>query len=117
MKREWMHRWFLHWFQCPSCGHRSFVSRTKASVDLGARKVSWQYWCDRCHRGAVLRHPRLNTYIWLGVFAPIIVALFFLGAPAIGYLACVGIVPFLWLAAGLLTRITNSYAPANAVEP
>src|SRR5690348_17133204 len=88
-----LHRkWFLHWFQCPSCGHRSFVSRTRTSADVEARKLSWNYWCEQCHRGAALRHPRLNTYICFGGFAPTIVALFFLAAPAIGYLACVAIV-------------------------
>lgn len=115
--REWTHKWPLHWFQCPSCGHRSFVSVTKTTVAPAARKLSWQFWCDQCHRKSVLRRPHLNTGIWFGAFAPAMAFVFFWGTPVIGWIPSIIIAVLLILLGGLITRVTNAYVQVGGVEP
>jgi hypothetical protein len=114
--------WRLYWFQCPACGHRSFRSHAKVGASDNPTRILWRFWCERCAAYSTLKYPYLNaTFAW--VFA---VAIFLALYNAIlafeisllwALLICVVVGAILHLLAGGLTRLTNTYASINDVEP
>jgi len=106
-------RWPMHWFQCPSCGHRAHTSVAQVPVPHRLRTL-YQFWCAKCGGYSVLKYPKRKGWTVLITLALVVLA-FVAFAPnwnASGMAAFITF-PIAWFS---LNRLMNEYVP-DLIEP